>query len=51
MVYWLRLHASDAGGMGSMPGQGTNILHATKHGQKIWEKKKKKEGKTSISSN
>ena len=28
MVQWLRLCASNAGGMGSMPGQGTNVLHA-----------------------
>ena len=31
--------------MGSIPGQGTNILHATKHSQKIWEKRKKKKVK------
>ena len=28
MVQWLRLCAPNAGGMGSMPGQGTNVLHA-----------------------
>ena len=27
-VQWLRFHASTAGGMGLIPGQGTNILHA-----------------------
>ena len=28
MVQWLRLHASTEGGEGSIPGQGTKILHA-----------------------
>ena len=28
-VPWLRLQASDAGGVGSIPGQGTKIPHAT----------------------
>ena len=28
MVQWLGLHASTAGGMGAIPGQGTNILYA-----------------------
>ena len=28
MVQWLRLHASPAGVMGLIPGQGTKILHA-----------------------
>ena len=32
---WLTLHAPNAGGMGLMPGQGTKILHALSHGQKI----------------
>ena len=27
-VQWLRLHASTAGDTGSIPGQGTKILHA-----------------------
>ena len=27
--------ASNSGGMGSIPAQGTKILHATQHGQKI----------------
>jgi len=27
-VQWLRLHASNAGGSGSVPGQGTNIVYA-----------------------
>ena len=34
-VQWLRLHASTAGGMGSIPGGGTKIPQATGHGQKI----------------
>ena len=37
MVYWLRRHASSAGGMGLIPGQGTKILHVA-----VWPKKKKK---------
>ena len=28
MVQWLRLHASNAGGAGSIPGGGTKIPHA-----------------------
>ena len=28
MVQWLGLHASTAGGMGAIPGQGTKILYA-----------------------
>ena len=34
MVQWLGLCASSAGGMGSIPGWGTKIPHATWHGQK-----------------
>ena len=37
-VQWLGLQASTAGGPGSIPGQGTKILHAPQHSQK---KKKK----------
>ena len=33
-VQWLRLHASNAGGMGSAPSWGTKILPAMQHGQK-----------------
>ena len=40
-IQWLGLHASTAEGMGSIPGQGTKIPHATQHDQK----KKKKERK------
>ena len=31
---WLRLHAPNARGMGSIPGWGTKIPHATGWGQK-----------------
>ena len=34
MAQWLRLHASSPGGEGSIPGQGTKILHAMKCGPK-----------------
>ena len=34
VVQWLRLHASNAGGMGSAPSWGTKILPAMQHGQK-----------------
>ena len=33
-MQWLRLHTSTARGTGSIPVQGTKILHATQHGQK-----------------
>ena len=33
-VQWLGLHASTAGGTGSIPGRGTNIPHAMRHSQK-----------------
>ena len=33
-VQWLRLHASTAGGAGSIPGRGTKIPHAAWHSQK-----------------
>jgi len=35
-VQWLRLHASTAGGVGSIPGQGTKIPYAS-----AWPKKKR----------
>ena len=35
VVQWLRLCAPNAGGVGSIPGKGTKIPHATQHGQKI----------------
>ena len=34
VVQWLRLHESTAGGVGSIPGWGTKISHATQCGQK-----------------
>ena len=37
VVQWLRLCASSAGGSGSIPGQGTQMLRAGRHGQKIKE--------------
>ena len=43
MVQWLRLHASIAGGIGSIPGWGTKILHAAQ-----WPKKKKKKKKAQV---
>ena len=40
MVQWLRLRASNARGVGSIPGQGTKIPHAALHHLK---KKKKRQ--------
>ena len=46
VVQWLRLCAASAGGLGSIPGQGTRShmpqLSATKLKKKKWKKKKKK---------
>ena len=39
VVQWLRLHISNAGAVGLIPGWGTNIPPASQHKQK---KKKKK---------
>ena len=36
---WLRIHASTAGGVGSIPGRGTKILHASWCRQKIKERR------------
>ena len=43
-VQWSRLHALTAGGVGLIPGQGTEIPYAEQHGQKteIVKKLKKK---------
>ena len=41
-VPWLRLCTSTAGGVCSIPGWGTKILHAARCGQKKKKKKKKK---------
>ena len=40
VVQWLRLRASTAGGMGSIPGQGTKNLHAARHSQNKKQKTK-----------
>ena len=37
VAQWLRLHAPEAGDMGSIPGQGTKIPHAAWHGEKTTE--------------
>ena len=42
-VQWLRFRASTAGGTGSIPGQGTKIPHAKRHGQKNQKTKQKKQ--------
>ena len=39
MFQRLRLYASNAGGMGSIPGQGVKIPHAVQRGQEIKKKK------------
>ena len=41
VVQWLNLQAASAGGEGSIPGQGTKVLHALRP-EKILVKKKKK---------
>ena len=50
VVQWLRLHASNAGTVGSIPGQGTKIPYAVWHGQKIKKKKSLSKGKFCSSS-
>ena len=37
VVQWLKLYASNSGGIGSIPGQGTKIPHATQCHQKKWK--------------
>ena len=44
MVQWLRLCASNVGGVGLIPDQGTKISDAVGHGQKKKGKKKKIHG-------
>ena len=39
VVQWLRICASTAGGMGSIPGWGTKIPHAAQSSQKQTKKK------------
>ena len=41
-VQWLRLHASNAGGAGSIFGRGTKIPHVSGCSQKVKKKEKKK---------
>ena len=48
VVQWLRLCASTTGGLGSIPGQGTKILHATSCNQKKKKKKQNSRGKWTI---
>ena len=50
VVQWLRLCASNAGGMGLIPGQGTKIPHTRQLGQKgkKWNKKRTQGGKKSL---
>ena len=45
VVQWLRLHASNAGGMGSIPGQGTKIPHIVWLGEKSKKKINKRRRK------
>ena len=42
VVQWLGFRASTAGGMGSVPGQGTKIPQTTQHGQKKKQKQNPK---------
>jgi len=49
VVQWLRCHASNAGGVGSISGRGTKAQHATWCSQKIKTKKLKKERKWILS--
>ena len=47
VVQWLRLHAPNAGGQASIPGQGTKMLKALWHSQKnkiVMEKISKNQG-------
>ena len=45
MVQWLRLHASNPRGVGSIPGRGTKIPHAAWRGQENVKKKRKNKKK------
>ena len=45
VLQWLRFHASNAGGPGSIPGQGIRIPHAMGHGQKEEKEKNYTESK------
>ena len=46
MVQWLRLHASNAKGADSIPGQGNKILHASWCSQKNKQTKRQTEDKS-----
>ena len=46
VVQWLGLHASTAGGLGSIPGQGTKIPQASWWGQKQTNKQKPNDTKS-----
>ena len=48
-VQWLRPCTSTVGGVDPIPGQGTKIPHAARHGQKLKIKKKFKNIKKPIS--
>ena len=48
MVQWLGLCASTAGGMGSVPGQGTKNPQAVWCGQEQKQVKKQKQKKSSV---
>ena len=41
-ILWLRLHASNAGGMGSIPGRRNKIPQATQHKKKKQKRKKRR---------
>ena len=41
VAQWLRLHGSNVGALGSIPGQETKSPHASQHAQKLKKKKKK----------
>ena len=40
-ILWLRLHASNAGGMGSIPGRRNKIPQATQHKKKTKKEEEK----------
>ena len=49
-MLWLRLHASSAGGAGSIPGRGIKIPHAVPHGQNNKQKQKKQKNPMALKS-
>ena len=48
LLQWLGLHASTAGGAGSIPGWRTGIPHAVRGGQKKEGKNREKERETAL---